>query len=70
MLIIPVLIGLYCYYFYLASQEDSSVQKPEKLYKEKGLMVYCLMIVVLFVILMFVDIPFLSSLTNSSLIFF
>lgn len=36
---IPLLFLLFAYYFALAFQEDSAVQKPEKLYREKKLMV-------------------------------
>ena len=64
-LLIPVLIGLYSYYFYLSFAQDSAVQKPEKLFHEKGLMLYCLVFIVLFTILMLVDIPKLSVLTDS-----
>lgn len=56
-LAIPFIVGLFCYYFYISFSEDSVVQKPEKLYKEKGLMLYCLFLVVLFIILMNTRIP-------------
>jgi len=67
-LLIPALIGLFCYYFYLSFSEDSSVQKPEKLFREKKLMIFCVVIIILFVVLLFVDIPALSSLTDNALI--
>ena len=57
---IPFIVGLFCYYFYISFAKDSAVQKPEKLYKEKGLMIYCLMLVVLFIILMNVRLPWLD----------
>lgn len=57
---IPFIIGLFCYYFYISFKNDSVVQKPEKLYKEKGLMIYCLFIVILFIILMNIRIPWLD----------
>jgi len=59
-LFIPFMIGLFCYYFYISFAKDSAVQKPEKLYKEKGLMAYCLFLVVLFIILMNVRIEWLD----------
>lgn len=65
---IPFMIGLYCYYFYLAFKSDSAVQKPEKLYKEKGLMIYILFLIILFVILMMVDIPILGLFTRTTLL--
>ena len=67
-LLIPVLIGLYCFYFWLSFKEDSAVQKPEKLYHEKGLMLYCLVLVILFIALMFVDIPLLDIFISNELI--
>lgn len=59
-LFIPFFIALFCYYFYLSFDKDSSVQKPEKLYNERGLMVYLLFLMVLFVALMNIDIKWLD----------
>ena len=67
-LFIPFYIGLFCYYFYIAFKEDSAAQKPEKLYKEKGLFLYITAISIVFVILMLVDIPALSNLVDNKLI--
>ena len=67
-LLMPFLIGLFCYYFWLSYAKDSAVQKPEKLYREKGLMAYCFLVAVLFTALMFVDIPQLNFLTDLQLI--
>lgn len=67
-LLMPFLIGLFCYYFWLSYAKDSAVQKPEKLYREKGLMAYCFLVAVIFTALMFVDIPQLNFLTDLQLI--
>lgn len=67
-LFIPVLIGLFCYYFWISFKNDSAVQKPEKLYHEKGLMIYVIILVVVFTVLMFVDMPWLNFLINEELI--
>ena len=67
-LIILPLIGLYCYYLNLAFSTDSAIQKPEKLFREKGLMLYCLILVAAFAFLMTVDIPSLVFLTDSRLL--
>lgn len=67
---IPALIGLFCYYFWLSFKEDSAVQKPEKLFKEKGLMVYVVVLIILFVILLFVDVPWLNIFTSDDLLSF
>ena len=59
-LFMPFLIGLYCYYFYMSFDKDSAVQKPEKLYKERGLMTYLTFLIILFIILMNVNIEWLN----------
>ena len=59
-LFVPFFIGLFCYYFYISFAKDSAVQKPEKLYKEKGLMLYCLFLLVLFIVLMNIRIEWLD----------
>ena len=69
-LFIPFLMGLYCYYLYQAFKPDSAVQKPEKLYKEKWLMLYCIFLIILFIILLFVEIPFMNIFINNDLISF
>ena len=67
-LFVPILVGLYCLYFRLSFKKDSAVQKPEKLYHERGLMFYCLLAIILFTVLMMIDIPALKIFTNSELI--
>ena len=69
-LFIPALMGLFCYYFYIAFKKDSAVQKPEKLYHEKALMLYCAVLAVLFVVLMLVRIPALDVFMTNELIGF
>lgn len=59
-LAMPFLFLLFVYYLYIAFKEDSAVQKPEKLYKEKKLIFFVILIVIIFVILTFVNIPILS----------
>ena len=67
-LLVPFLIGLFCYYFWLSYEKDSAVQKPEKLYREKYLMTYCFLVAVMFAVLVFVDIPQLKFLTEIELV--
>lgn len=59
-LFVPFVFGLFCYYFHVSFKEDSAAQKPEKLFKEKKLMVYVLLVIISFLVLYFVDIPFLN----------
>src|SRR5574344_2173435 len=53
----PLIFGLFCFYLAMASKPDSAAQKPEKLYKEKSLLVYLLILVVVLIALTFIDIP-------------
>lgn len=61
LLVLPLVIALFVYYFMLSFKEDSVVQKPEKLYKEKKLFLLILLIIVLLLLLAFVDLDFLHS---------
>ena len=67
-LFVPALIGLFAYYFWMAFQEDSAVQKPEKLYSEKCLMLYCVFLILWMIALTLIDIPALAFLTSGELI--
>jgi 4-hydroxybenzoate polyprenyltransferase len=63
-LIFPLVAGFVCYYLYVAFKKDSAAQSPERLYREKGLMVYLVVCVVMFFLLMFTEIRFLYDLLN------
>lgn len=65
---IPFICGLYAYYLAISYRFDSPAQKPEALFKEKGLMLYLVFLFVLFAVLAFVDIPGLDVLQNTMLI--
>lgn len=67
-LLMPPLIGLFCYYFFISYKKDSAAQKPEKLFRERGLMIYVLILLALFYLLLKVDIPFLDALQSTDLI--
>lgn len=53
----PFIFGLFCFYLAIAFKPDSAAQKPEKLYKEKSLLLYLLILVVILLALTFIDIP-------------
>lgn len=63
----PFVFGLFCFYVYIAFKPDSAVQKPEKLYKEKSLLVYIAVLIAILAILTFVDLPMPSYWTNPTL---
>lgn len=67
-LAMPFLFLLFVYYLYIAFKDDSAVQKPEKLYKEKKLMAFVMLIVIIFIVLTFVDIPALRLFQDPFLI--
>lgn len=55
----PFIALLLGYYLAVAMKENSPVQHPEKLYKEKKLMACVLSVVILFIILLTVEMPWL-----------
>lgn len=61
----PVLFLLFCYYLYIAHKPDSAAQKPEKLFREKKLMLLVAVLVVLFIVLTVVDIPVMEMWENA-----
>ena len=60
----PVVIVLFGWYLGLSMRPGSSAQKPEKLFRERGLMVLVALLAVLFLLLTFVDIPLLEPLAG------
>lgn len=56
----PVMFFLFCYYLYIAHKPDSAAQKPEKLFREKKLMLLVAVLVALFAVLTVVDIPIME----------
>jgi decaprenyl-phosphate phosphoribosyltransferase len=51
---IPLIAGFFSYYLRVSLKPDSPAQAPEKLYREKGLMVYLTLCIGVFLLLMFV----------------
>lgn len=63
-LIFPLVAGFVCFYLHVALKKDSKAQNPEKLYREKGLMIYLFLCLATFFLLMFADIPVIYDLFN------
>ena len=59
---IPLIAGFIAWYMHLTFLEDSPVQYPEKLYKEKGFVAYTALCVIALAALLFWDIPYLHEL--------
>lgn len=65
---VPLLCILYCYYFHLSFANDSSTQRPEKLFREKNLMLYIVFFCIVSVTLLFIEIPAFHIFLDNSLI--
>lgn len=65
---VPILFVLFAYYIMLAYNDDSAVQKPEKLYKEKGLLSLVAAFAIALVVLTAIDIPALHAFISPRLI--
>ncbi len=65
-LILPIMVGMFCYYLFISFKDDSAAQAPEKLYREKGLMVIVLIFCIAFLILLKVDIQILHDLFDKT----
>jgi 4-hydroxybenzoate polyprenyltransferase len=63
-LFVPAAAGFFAYYLKLGLQQDSPAQNPEKLFKERGFLLYMMLSTALFVLLMFTHIPVLYALFN------
>ena len=54
---VPAAAGFFAYYLKLGLQANSPVQNPERLFQERGFLLYMLLSTALFVLLMFTHIP-------------
>ncbi len=61
---VPLIAGFFAAYLRVALKEDSAAQNPERLYRERGLMLYLAVCVLAFGGLMFVHIPALYEVFN------
>ena len=60
LLAVPLLIALFCKYLAIAYKEDSAAQKPEKLYREKGLMAWCAAFAFVLALSLVIRVPWLE----------
>jgi len=61
---VPLIAGFFGYYIHVTLKPNSAVQTPERLYRERGLMLYLTLCLLTFVGLMFVEIPVLYDIFN------
>lgn len=67
-LLMPIMVIMFCYYLYMSFKDDSAAQAPEKLYKEKWLMLIVAIFCLGFWLLLKVDIPMLHGLLSDDLL--
>lgn len=63
-LFVPVAACFFAYYLKLGLQDDSPVQHPERLYRERGFSLYLTLGAILFVLLMLIHVPLLYEIFN------
>lgn len=66
--LMPLIVIFFCQYLALSMQPGSSAQKPEKLFRERGLMIMVGVLAVSFLIATLVDIPLIESFTKQQFI--
>jgi 4-hydroxybenzoate polyprenyltransferase len=64
LLFVPFAAGLFAYYLHLGMKPDSPTQNPEKLYRERGFVLYLVICFAVFVLLMFTSVPVLYTWFN------
>ncbi|MDR2251341.1 MAG: UbiA family prenyltransferase [Endomicrobium sp.] len=64
----PFLCVLFCLYLNISFKNNSAVQKPEKVWKEKFLIIYLVLFIILLYVLTSVNIPSLHNLLETTLI--
>jgi 4-hydroxybenzoate polyprenyltransferase len=69
-LVLPVVVTLFTAYFSLSTEPGSSAQKPEQLFRERGLMSIVAVLAGVFLFASFVDIPILMQLAEQHYIEF
>ena len=61
---VPLIAGFFSYYLKITFRPDSPVQQPEKLYTERGFVLYMLVTVMFISAMLFIKVPILYDLFN------
>jgi hypothetical protein len=64
LLTLPIFAVLFVMYLHVALKEDSTVQAPEKLFRERPLVLTVIVLTLTLVVLTWIDIPILERLTS------
>ena len=62
LIVVPLIAGVIAWYIHLGMQDDSPTQYPERLYQERGLMLYLSVCVLIAIAALYVDLPLLHDL--------
>jgi 4-hydroxybenzoate polyprenyltransferase len=62
LLTVPIVIALFAYYMIIAMRAESSAQRPEKLFRERGLIALTILLSAAFLVTSFVHIPMIDFL--------
>ncbi|RUM42417.1 MAG: prenyltransferase [Desulfocapsa sp.] len=65
---VPLIAGFVAWYMHLGFQENSPVQYPEKLYRQKGFVIYTLFTMTLCLALLYIEIPALKTIFAQTMI--
>ena len=68
LILIPFICILFCYYLSICFKSDSAAQRPEKLFRERRLVLLCAVVIAVFVICSIVSIPALNVFLRTDLI--
>jgi 4-hydroxybenzoate polyprenyltransferase len=68
LLSIPFVCGLFCYYIRICYKPDSAAQKPEKLFRERWLMIYVISLIITIFVLYSIRIPQLDLFLRTDLV--
>ncbi len=63
-LVVPIVVLLFTTYFSMSTLPGSSAQKPEKLFRESGIIVIVAALAAMFLFTSFIDIPALNTLAE------
>jgi len=66
--VFPIFAILFAYYLRIALKDASIAQTPEKLYKDKGLLIIISCLVLSLLLFSFIDIPFVQKMVNSQIL--
>ena len=64
-LALPGVAGLFAWYLKIGLSSDSAAQQPEKLYRERPLLIYIFVLILFFALLTVYDLPYLDFLFKS-----